>query len=161
MDANLVNKVAKTYIKQRPAVQPGDTVKLHLKIKEGDKERIQVFEGIVLAIKGHGSSKSITVRKVAAGGIGVEKIVPLQTPTLTKIEIVKRGTVRRSKLYYMRQRIGKKAMDITNAESVYMTDEEDKPKEPETAGDEKKEDSAEKTTNESTEEVPSKKEESV
>ena len=90
-------------------VQPGDTVKVYQKIQEKGKERIQVFEGIVLARKhGKGVSSTITVRKVVSG-IGVEKILPLHSPLIEKIEIVKKGKVRRAKLYYLRQAKGKKA----------------------------------------------------
>ena len=92
-----------------PDIRPGDTVRVHQKIKEKNKERIQVFEGIVIARKhGKGISATITVRKVIAG-IGVEKIFPIHVPTIEKIEIVKRAKVRRAKLYYLRQAKGKKA----------------------------------------------------
>ena len=92
-----------------PDVKAGYTVKVHQKIKEGDKERIQIFEGIVIARKhGKGISSTITVRKVT-DGIGVERIFPVHSPAIDKIEIVKRGKVRRSKLYYLREAKGKKA----------------------------------------------------
>lgn len=100
----------KTQVKaDLPDVRPGDTVKIHQKIKEKDKERIQVFEGLVLARKhGKGIFSMITVRKVVAG-VGVDKIFPLHSPIIDKIELVKRGKVRRAKLYYLRSAKGRKA----------------------------------------------------
>ena len=94
--------------KDVPRVQSGDTVRVHVKIVEGDKERIQVFEGIVIGIKGGGLRETFRVRKVSYG-IGVERIFPLHSPRLDKIEIVKKGRVRRAKLYYLRDRKGKAA----------------------------------------------------
>src|SRR3989344_42271 len=92
-----------------PDIRPGDTVLVHQKIKEGNKERIQVFEGVVIAKKhGKGPSGTITVRKVVEG-IGVERIFPIHSPVISKIEIAKRGKVRRAKLYYLRATKGKKA----------------------------------------------------
>lgn len=90
----------------------GDTINIHQKIVEGDKTRNQVFKGIVIAIKGHQGLKSFTVRKIAANNVAVEKIFPLDTPTITKIEIVKQGKVNRAKLYYLRGRVGKKATKV-------------------------------------------------
>lgn len=86
----------------------GDTVKVYLKIVEGDKERIQVFEGTVIGRKGSGSRETFTVRKVSFG-IGVERILPLHSPMIDKIEVVKKGDVRRAKLYYLRGKKGKSA----------------------------------------------------
>ncbi len=95
--------------KDLPDIRPGDTVRVYQKIKEGEKERIQAFEGEVIARKhGKGISSTITVRKLISG-IGVEKIFPLHLPTIEKIEILKRGKVRRAKLYYLREIKGKKA----------------------------------------------------
>lgn len=92
-----------------PDVKPGDTIAVHQKIKEGKKERIQIFEGVVIARKhGKGTSCTITVRKIA-DGIGVEKIFPIHSPVISKIEIKKHGKVRRAKLYYLRTTKGKKA----------------------------------------------------
>jgi len=92
-----------------PGIRPGDTILVSQKIREGDKERIQDFEGLVIARK-HGKEigATITVRRVI-GGIGVERIFPLHSPTIEKIEIIKRGRVRRAKLYYLRKAKGKKA----------------------------------------------------
>lgn len=87
-----------------PSFQPGFTVKVHQKIKEGDKERIQIFEGLVIARKGGtGANATFTVRKIASG-VGVERIYPLHSPNIAKIEVVKENSVRRSKLYYVRTR---------------------------------------------------------
>jgi len=95
-------------MKKVPDIRPGDTVKIHQKIKEGDKERIQIFQGVVIARKhGKGISSTITVRKVV-DGVGVEKIVPVHSPSLEKIEVVKSSSVRRSKLYYLRTAKGAK-----------------------------------------------------
>lgn len=99
-----------TYNEQKIAV--GDTVRVHQEIAEGDKTRIQVFEGIVIAVKNRGNGKSFTVRKIAAGGVGVEKIFPVQMPGIAKIEVKRKGHVRRAKLYYLRDRIGKAATRI-------------------------------------------------
>ena len=120
----MLNKIEEGQYKKRPEVRVGDTVKLHLKIKEGARERIQIFEGVVIAIKGSGINKNLVVRKISYG-IGVEKIVPLHTPILEKIEVVKRGNVRKSKLYYLRNRVGKRALKVGMSKDVYFTDEDD------------------------------------
>ena len=91
-----------------PPFRVGDTVRVHVKIKEGEKERIQVFEGVVIRRRGGGASETFTVRKVSYG-VGVERILPVQSPNVTKIEIKSRGHVRRSRLYYLRDLRGKKA----------------------------------------------------
>lgn len=92
-----------------PAIKPGDTVKVHQKVVEGGKERIQIFEGIVIAAKhGKGVSGTITVRKVVEG-VGVERIFPIHSTSIAKIEVVKSASVRRAKLYYLRTAKGKKA----------------------------------------------------
>jgi len=103
-------KIIGSYLrKDLPDIRSGDTVKIHQKIKLGKQERIQVFEGIVLARKhGKGVSATITVRKEFSG-IGVEKIFPLHSPTIKEIEIVKRGKVRRAKIYHIREAKGRKA----------------------------------------------------
>ena len=90
----------------------GDTIRVHQEIQEGDKKRIQVFEGIVISIKNRGNGKSFTLRKIAANGIGVEKIIPAALPSIKKIEVKRQGKVRRAKLYYLRDRIGKAATKI-------------------------------------------------
>ena len=91
-----------------PEFRPGDNVKVHVKIREGEKERIQVFEGLVISRKHGGISESFTVRKISYG-IGVERIFPLHSPMIDKIEVVSRGRVRRSRLYYLRKLRGKAA----------------------------------------------------
>lgn len=125
----MLNSLEKAQLKKRPEVKVGDTVKLHIKIKEGSKERIQIFEGVVISIKGSGLSKNIVVRKISYG-VGVEKIVPLHAPTLEKIEVVKRGSVRKSKLYYLRDRVGKRALKVGKTTDVYLTDEVEVVEEP-------------------------------
>ena len=91
-----------------PEFSVGDTVKVYLKVKEGNKERIQVFEGFVLKRQNGGVSETFTVRKISSG-VGVEKTFPLHSPKIEKIELVRKGDVRRAKLNYMRQRTGKAA----------------------------------------------------
>ena len=91
-----------------PDLRPGDEVKVHVLIKEGDKERVQVFQGDIIAIEGSGISESYTVRKNSYG-VGVERTFPMHTPSVEKVEIVKRGQVRRAKLGFLRERAGKAA----------------------------------------------------
>lgn len=90
----------------------GDTVKVHFNVKDGEKTRIQIFEGILIAVANRGPGKVFTVRKIAAGGIGVEKITPIDSPVVANIELVTRGDVRRSKLFYLRDRVGKSASKV-------------------------------------------------
>lgn len=92
--------------------RPGDTVKVTSKIKEGNRERLQSFQGIVIARRGSEQSETFTVRKIGVGGTGVERIWPLNSPNLQKIEVVKKGQVRRAKLYYLRDRIGREAKKV-------------------------------------------------
>jgi large subunit ribosomal protein L19 len=91
-----------------PSFAPGDTVRVYVRIIEGDKERLQAFEGHVLKKRGSGINSSFTVRKVS-NGIGVERIFPMHSPTIDRIEVIRRGKVRKAKLYYLRQRKGKSA----------------------------------------------------
>ena len=105
----LLEKFNKDQEKKLPDIRPGDTILVHQKIKEGDKERIQIFEGIVVARKhGKGISAKITVRKVV-DGVGVERIFPIHSPSIEKIEVARHAKVRRAKLYYLRTAKGKKA----------------------------------------------------
>lgn len=90
----------------------GDTVRVHQRITEDDKTRIQVFEGLIIAIKGRQENRSFTVRKIGANNIGVERIIPVLSPIIDKIEIKSRGKVRRSKLYYLRDRVGRRALRV-------------------------------------------------
>jgi large subunit ribosomal protein L19 len=106
---NRLDNVEKTQLRENiPAFQSGDTVKVHVRIQEGNKERLQVFEGIVIARKHGGSRESITVRKVSFG-VGVERIFPLHATVIDHIDVVRRGKVRRAKLYYLRDLRGKAA----------------------------------------------------
>jgi large subunit ribosomal protein L19 len=91
-----------------PTISVGDFVKVHVKVKEGSRERLQVFEGIVIAKKGGGISETFTVRKISYG-VGVERIFPVNSPRIDHIEIVRKGQVRRAKLYYLREKSGKAA----------------------------------------------------
>ena len=91
-----------------PEVTVGDTVRVHLKVKEGHRERIQIFEGTVIAKKHGGIEETFTVRRISYG-IGVEKVFPLHAPSIEKVEVVRHGKVRRAKLYYLRDRVGKSA----------------------------------------------------
>ena len=106
---NILDSVAQDYLKKEvPAFNVGDTVKVHVKIKEGNRERIQVFEGFVLKRQNGGIAETFTVRRIASG-VGVEKTFPVHSPWVDKIEVVKKGKVRRAKLNYMRGRTGKAA----------------------------------------------------
>src|SRR5215210_4030445 len=106
---NRLDNVEKTQLKDNiPAFQSGDTVKVHVRIKEGNKERLQVFEGIVIARKHGGARETVTVRKVSFG-VGVERIFPLHATIIDHIDVVKKGRVRRAKLYYLRELRGKAA----------------------------------------------------
>ena len=104
-----LKKVENRYIKRKDLdFRPGDTVAVHLRIQEGGKHRTQVFEGVVIKRRGGGVRETFVVRKLSFG-VGVERIFPLHLPTIEKIEILQRGKVRRAKLYYLRERVGKKA----------------------------------------------------
>jgi large subunit ribosomal protein L19 len=106
---NLIDLIEQEQIKKDlPNFSPGDTVRVHLKVVEGERERIQVYEGVVIARANGGLKETFTVRKVS-GGIGVERIFPLHSPMIAKIEVVRRGRVRRAKLFYLRKRSGKAA----------------------------------------------------
>jgi len=106
---SLLQEIQEKSRKTVPVIKPGLTIRVHQKIKEGSKERIQVFEGLVIKVNsGHGADKTFTVRKIVEG-IGVEKIFPLYSPLIAKIEVKKEAKVRRAKLYYMRERFGKSA----------------------------------------------------
>ena len=106
---DLMKALTSQYMKQElPEVQVGDTVRVHVKIKEGSRERIQIFEGTVIAKKHGGINETITVRRISYG-VGCEKVFPVHSPTIVSIETVRRGKVRRAKLYYLRDRVGKRA----------------------------------------------------
>jgi len=114
MDSKIVEKISGSAMKKRPSIKIGDTLQVSIKIKEAGRERTQIFEGIFISTSGSGIDKTITVRKISYG-IGVERIFPLYSPSIENIKIIKRGDVRRSKLYYMRGKKGKKAMDVGNS----------------------------------------------
>jgi large subunit ribosomal protein L19 len=113
-----------------PPFRVGDTVRVHVKVREGDKERIQIFEGVVIRRRGAGASETFTVRKISYG-VGVERILPVQSPSVAKIEITRRGFVRRSRLYYLRDLRGKKARltskvrDLTHLQAPAVPEEGD------------------------------------
>ena len=127
MNQQLLNHIAAKSLKNdAPKIAAGMTVRVSQKIKEGEKERIQNFEGLVIATNGSGVSASFTVRKIV-GGVGVEKVLPLHSKNIVKIEIVKRAKIRRSKLYFMRELRGKAArMSETHIREVVMDDEKSK-----------------------------------
>jgi large subunit ribosomal protein L19 len=106
---DLIREVTQEYLKTDiPDFRPGDNLKVHVRLKEGDKERIQIFEGLVIARKHGGVSETFTVRKISSG-VGVERTFPLHSPSIAKVEVVRRGRVRRAKLYYIRGLRGKAA----------------------------------------------------
>ena len=120
MNMQLIQEVGNKSLKKMPDLKPGSTVRVHQKIKEGEKERVQVFEGLIIAVSpGNGVNKTFTVRKIVEG-IGVEKVFPIYSPNIAKIQVKKTSNVRRSKLYYMRQRSGKSA----RLKEKHLTDEE-------------------------------------
>lgn len=105
---DLIKALNAPQMKEIPEMGIGDTIRVHAKIKEGTRERIQTFEGTLIARKHGGISETITVRRVSYG-VGVEKMFPLHSPNIAKIEVIKRGKVRRAKLYYLRGKVGKAA----------------------------------------------------
>lgn len=110
-----LEKIARAQLRANlPAFKPGDTVRVHVKIKEGDKTRVQPFEGVVVGRRGRDIQETFRVRKVSFG-IGVERIFPVHSPLIDNIEVLRAGRVRRAKLYYLRGKKGKKAMRIKEA----------------------------------------------
>jgi len=105
---NLIGAIEEGFKKELTDFNVGDTVKVYVKVVEGDKERIQPFQGVVIARKGSGARESFMVRKISFG-VGVEKIFPVFSPNISKIEVIKRGSVKRAKLYYIRSKKGKAA----------------------------------------------------
>ena len=109
MNLNLVSELTKNQLKtDLPELRPGATVKVDVKIKEGDKTRIQVFEGVIIRVQGSGIGRTFTVRKMSSG-VGVERTFPLHSPKIDHIDVIRHGKVRRAKLYYLRDRVGKAA----------------------------------------------------
>lgn len=127
---HIIKEIEKEYIKKQVPFNVGDTVRVHVKVKEGDKERLQVFEGTVIAKNGGGISESFTVRKVSYG-VGVERVFPVSSPLVKKIEVKRKGDVRRAKLYYLRGRLGKAQVVKEKAEGVNKTEGADKNEAPE------------------------------
>ena len=111
---NIMDTIEQRQIVERPSVRSGDTVRVHVKVREGDKERVQVFEGVIIGLRRGGVRASFTVRKVSFGQ-GVERIFPLHSPIIDRIEVVRSARVRRAKLYYLRSRRGKSARITENA----------------------------------------------
>jgi large subunit ribosomal protein L19 len=106
---NTLQEIERAYLRSDiPDFRAGDTIKVHVKVSEGDKQRIQIFQGVVISRKGDGTRASFTVRKMS-GGIGVERVFPLHSPAIDKVEMVRHGRVRRAKLYYLRELRGKAA----------------------------------------------------
>ena len=106
---NTVDQIESAYLRDDvPDFGPGDTVRVNVRVVEGGRERVQIFEGVVIARNGGGARASFTVRKLSFG-VGVERIFPLHAPIIQSIEVVRRGDVRRAKLYYLRDRVGKSA----------------------------------------------------
>ncbi len=109
MNLGLVNEITKEQMRDDiPELRPGQTVRVDVKIKEGDKSRIQAYEGVVVKIQGSGIGETFTVRKISAG-VGVERTLPVHSPIIDKITVIRQGKVRRAKLYYLRNRSGKSA----------------------------------------------------
>jgi len=130
MSQAVISELSKKYLRKTPELKTGYTVRIHQKIKEGDKERIQIFEGLIIKMNGgKGVGGTITVRKITEG-IGVEKIFPIHSPNIAKIEVKKIAKVRRSKLYYMRELSGKSArlrekqVNIVSDQQPLYTEEE-------------------------------------
>jgi large subunit ribosomal protein L19 len=105
---NVIQEIESAQVTERPTMRPGDTVKVHVKVKEGEKERVQIFEGLVIGQHRGGARATFTVRKVAFGQ-GVERIFPLHSPMIEKVEVVRSARVRRAKLYFLRKLRGKAA----------------------------------------------------
>ncbi|HBE98430.1 MAG TPA: 50S ribosomal protein L19 [Verrucomicrobiales bacterium] len=113
---NIINKIEKEQMKSDTLdFSVGDTVKVHNRVVEGGKERIQMFQGIVLAIGGSGINQAFTVRKISYG-TGVERVYSFHSPRIAKVEVVAKGKVRRAKLHYLRDRVGKKAIQVKNVD---------------------------------------------
>jgi len=133
---NVMDRIQKAPLRRDlPPFRPGDTVRVHVRVTEGDKQRIQVFEGVVLRRRGRGPSATFTVRKISSG-VGVERVFPIESPNVTKLEIKSRGHVRRSRLYYLRELRGKKARlrsKVRDLSALVAPDHFDDPSEAPTA----------------------------
>ena len=115
---NMIGSVEEGYKREIPQFNIGDTVRISVKVVEGDKERIQPFDGVVIARRGGSTRETFTVRKISFG-VGVERIFPLHSPSIEKIDVIKRGDVKRAKLYYLRSKKGKKATKIKEKERTF------------------------------------------
>ena len=132
MNQIILDKIERPqFRKDKPSFAVGDSVRVHTKVVEGDKERIQIFAGVVTGRRGHGMGESFTVRRISYGE-GVERIFPLHSPRVDKIEVERQGSVRRAKLTYLRKRIGKGATAVKEKESAMVENEAPaaSPKEP-------------------------------
>jgi len=118
MNTEIQKQIEQKYVKKLPEFNVGDTVSMTTIIREGDKQRSQIFRGIILSVNGAGLGKTFTIRKITEG-VGVEKVMPFNSPNISKFTVIKRGDVRRSKIYYMRKRIGKKALKISEKSGMY------------------------------------------
>lgn len=159
MNTQLINKIEKSHLRtDLPNFKVGDTVTVSTIIREGDKQRIQKFKGLVISIKGSGTRKMFTVRKISYG-VGVEKMFPLYSPNIESIEVDKHGKVRRAKLYYLRDRVGKLALKVKPGqpapviehadEAQEVLEQQEQSAEPTTSSDvEADTDSADETSNE-------------
>jgi len=117
MNQALLDKIESAYRRKTPvAFNVGDTVRVHTKVVEGDKERIQVFAGVVIGRRGHGLNETFTVRRISYGE-GIERVFPIHSPRIEKVEVERAGQVRRAKLTYLRKRIGKGAMAVKDKET--------------------------------------------
>jgi len=111
MNNQLLDEVTKEYLKEREPFKVGDGVNVHVRVREGEKERIQIFTGIVIARKGSGIHETFTVRRIASG-VGVERVFPVHSPLVDKVEVDRESITMRSRLYYLRDRIGKEAIKV-------------------------------------------------
>jgi large subunit ribosomal protein L19 len=162
MNQKLVEFNKQMRIKKVPEIKVGDIVRVHKRIKEGDKERVQVFKGLVIAVKGkQSSSPTITVRRESQK-VGVEATFPIHLPTIEKIDVLRHSKVRRSKLYYMRERSGRaakmKAIDLSEEEVALMKEIDKKPAKEEKTADKKTQKAEKKDVAEEKEEKKEKKE---
>ena len=119
MNQALLDKIEATFLKaEKPAFQVGDSVRVHTKVVEGEKERIQIFAGVVIGRRGHGINETFTVRRISYGE-GVERVFPIHSPRIDKVEVERQGVVRRAKLTYLRKRVGKGATLVKEKSSSH------------------------------------------
>jgi len=129
MNTQKISKIEKSYIRtDLPNFKVGDTIAVDTIIREGEKQRIQTFKGLVISIQGSGTRKTFTIRKISYG-VGVEKVLPWNSPNISKIAIIKDGSVRRSKLYYLRDRVGKLALKVKPGKPAPVVEHEEETQE--------------------------------